>query len=142
MRGIFKSVFLFLLIAGLAFTLSLYVSASAKGTAQHPVAKTVVPSVNAWNPFPPPIEKPKDDDDGGIAGNAWNPFPPPIEKPKDDDDGGIAGNAWNPFPPPIEKPKPKKKNDDDGGIFIAGNAWNPFPPPIEKPKDDDDGGLK
>ncbi len=125
MRGIFKSLFYVLLIAGIFITLSVYMDASAKAI-QSPVAKALVPGGSAWNPIPPPIEKPKDD--GILAGNAWNPIPPPIEKPKDDD--GIASNAWNPIPPPIEKPK------DDGIAFVGGSAWNPIPPPIEKPKDD------
>ncbi len=127
MRGVFKSLFLLLIIAGIFIALSFVMTASAKVT-HAPATKTIIYRVNVWNPFPPPIEKPKDGD--GIAGNVWNPFPPPIEDP-DDDDGGIAGDVWNPFPPPIEKPK-----DGDGiASLVNGSVWNPFPPPIEKPKD-------
>ncbi len=125
MRGVFKSLFLLLLIVGIFFALSFVVNVSAKVT-HTSVVKNVVPNVNVWNPFPPPIK-----DDDGIAGNVWNPFPPPIKKEKGGD--GIASNVWNPFPPPI-------KDDDDGVAVVTvfgGSVWNPFPPPIKK--DDGDG---
>ena len=107
MRGVFKSLFLLLLIVGIFFALSFVVNVSAKVT-HTSVVKNVVPNVNVWNPFPPPIKKEKGGD--GIASNVWNPFPPPI---KDDDDGVavvtvFGGSVWNPFPPPI------KKDDGDG----------------------------
>ena len=129
MRGVFKSLFLLLLIVGIFFALSFVVNVSAKVT-HTSVVKNVVPNVNVWNPFPPPVKKEKGGD--GIAGNVWNPFPPPVKKEKGG--GGIAGNVWNPFPPPVKKEK------GGGGIAVVtvfgGSVWNPFPPPVKK----EDGG--
>ncbi len=123
MRGVFKSLFLLLLIVGIFFALSFVVNVSAKVT-HTSVVKNVVPNVNVWNPWPPPIKKEKGGD--GIAGNVWNPWPPPIK----DDSLAVAsvvgGSVWNPWPPPIKKEK--------GGDGIAGNVWNPWPPPIKKEK--------
>ncbi len=106
MRGVFKSLFLLLLIVGIFFALSFVVNVSAKVT-HTSVVKNVVPNVNVWNPWPPPVKKEKGGD--GIAGNVWNPWPPPVKKEKGG--GGVTmlnsvgGSVWNPWPPPVKKEK-------------------------------------